>query len=92
MESSKLRIIFVGSLIRTKGVDLLVAAVKQLTAQGYALCLDIYGAGDWTAIRPDVASIRYQGIIPFGKSQQVIAQYDVLVLPSRYDGWGVVVN
>ena len=92
MESSKLRIIFVGSLIRTKGVDLLVAAVKQLTAQGYALCLDIYGPGDWNAIRPDVASIRYQGIIPFGKSQQVIAQYDVLVLPSRYDGWGVVVN
>ena len=38
------------------------------------------------------ASIHYRGKIPFGQAQCVIAQYDLLVLPSHYDGWGVVVN
>ena len=36
--------------------------------------------------------MRYCDSIPFGNSQAVISEYDVLVLPSRYDGWGVVVN
>jgi glycosyltransferase involved in cell wall biosynthesis len=43
-------------------------------------------------ITPNGASIHYRGKIPFGQAQCVIAQYDLLVLPSHYDGWGVVVN
>jgi glycosyltransferase involved in cell wall biosynthesis len=30
--------------------------------------------------------------IAFGQTGSVIADYDLLVLPSYYDGWGVVVN
>ena len=91
-ENSNLRIIFVGSLIRTKGMDLLQEAAQRLHAQGCKITVDIYGPGDVNLITPNGASIHYRGKIPFGQAQCVIAQYDLLVLPSRYDGWGVVVN
>ena len=89
---SELRIIFIGSLIRRKGVDLLQAAVQRLHAQDCKVSVDIYGPGDVSSITPEGASIHYRGKIPFGHAQEVIAPYDLLVLPSRFDGWGVVVN
>lgn len=90
--NTDLRIIFVGSLIRRKGVDLLLEAVQRLHAQDCKVSVDIFGPGDVNSITPKGANIHYRGIIPFGQAQKVIAQYDLLVLPSRYDGWGVVVN
>ncbi|MFM2347075.1 MAG: hypothetical protein RL654_1828 [Pseudomonadota bacterium] len=36
--------------------------------------------------------MRYLGKVPFGKAQDYLGGYDLLVLPSHYDGWGVVVN
>lgn len=87
-----LRIVFVGSLIRRKGVDLLQEAVLHLQEQGYILNVDIYGPGDESTLMRTNPAIRYCGTINFGEAQAVIARYDLLVLPSRYDGWGVVVN
>lgn len=90
--SSDLRIIFVGNLIRRKGVDLLRDAIQSLATKGCNVSADIYGPGDASLIPAAGANIYYQGMIPFGKAQQVVASYDLLVVPSRYDGWGVVVN
>lgn len=84
--------VFIGNLISRKGVHELAAAAKQLRAAGVDLQIDVYGAGDPAPFAFDGVSIRHAGIIPFGESQSVIATYDFLVLPSRYDGWGVVVN
>jgi len=87
-----LKIVFVGTLIATKGLDLLINAVSKLTKNGWSLSLDVYGPGDPGQYSFDHFSVRYCDSIPFGNSQAVISEYDVLVLPSRYDGWGVVVN
>jgi glycosyltransferase involved in cell wall biosynthesis len=84
--------VFVGNLIARKGVHELVAAAKQLHAAGVDLRIDVYGAGDPEPFAFDGVSSRYAGTIPFGEAQSVIAGYDFLVLPSHYDGWGVVVN
>ncbi len=91
-KASNLHIIFVGNLIRRKGVDLLQEAIKLTYYEGYQITLDIYGHGNPSLICLNHKSIRYCGQIPFGKAQSVISQYDLLVLPSRYDGWGVVIN
>ncbi|MDH4393952.1 MAG: glycosyltransferase family 4 protein [Aquabacterium sp.] len=90
--SPTLRVVFVGSLIRRKGVDLLTAAVAQLRREGHAVTLDAYGSGSASGLGFDGAASYHRGSIPFGKAQDIIAGYDVLVLPSHYDGWGVVVN
>ena len=87
-----LRLVFVGALIARKGLDILVSAVRTLHQAGHRVLLDIYGVGDITAFEIDPACMRYGGVIPFGQAQTVMAEYDLLVLPSRYDGWGVVVN
>jgi glycosyltransferase involved in cell wall biosynthesis len=88
----ELRVIFVGALIARKGLDLLIDAVRVLHREGTAIALDVYGPGDTRVYDFDQTVIRYCGSIPFGTAQATIADYDILVLPSRYDGWGVVVN
>jgi glycosyltransferase involved in cell wall biosynthesis len=88
-----LRLIFVGSLLPTKGLDVAIAAMKRCEQGGLEVSLDIYGTGDATKfVKSEMQSVVYRGTIPFGSAQSVIAQYDVLILPSRHDGWGVVVN
>jgi glycosyltransferase involved in cell wall biosynthesis len=84
-----LKIVFVGALIERKGIDLIVDAVAHSTAP---VSLDIYGPGDPAQFAIDNERISLRGTIPFGMTQKVVSSYDVLVLPSRYDGWGVVVN
>lgn len=87
-----LRTIFVGSLIRRKGLDLLQVAARELRERGFVLTVDVYGPGSAHSFVPSCDGMRYCGTIPFGQAQTIISQYDLLVLPSRYDGWGVVVN
>jgi glycosyltransferase involved in cell wall biosynthesis len=90
--SSSCKIVFVGNLITRKGLDLLIDAAKKLYASGGSFHIDVYGHGDPDAFAFDNAYIKYVGKIPFGQAQSIIVKYDLLVLPSRYDGWGVVVN
>jgi glycosyltransferase involved in cell wall biosynthesis len=88
----ELRLIFVGTLIARKGLDVLIQAVDMLNRKGPSIQLDVYGPGDTSKFDFNNTTVRYRGLIPFGKAQPVIAGYDLLVLPSLYDGWGVVVN
>lgn len=91
-QESALSIVFVGSLITRKGLDILIEAVRSAHTLGHDISLDVFGPGDPKAFSFDGQRVRYCGRIPFGKTQEVVASYDLLVLPSRYDGWGVVVN
>ncbi|TKD51884.1 glycosyltransferase family 4 protein [Sphingomonas baiyangensis] len=86
-----LRAIFVGSLIARKGIDTAVAAVRRLRAQGSDVTLDLYGPGDAAPWLGD-AGVTYRGTIPFGDVAATIGGYDALILPSRFDGWGVIGN
>lgn len=87
--SPVLRVAFVGALIARKGIAELAAAATMLAADRAALKIDVFGPGEL----PDgSAALRHCGQIPFGEAGQVMAGYDLLVVPSRHDGWGVVVN
>jgi glycosyltransferase involved in cell wall biosynthesis len=94
-ELQSIRIIFVGSFIKRKGIGVLLeawAVAQRVSADTKStLKLDIYGTGllDEFDFPPNVL---LHGPIPFGESQSVIARYDALILPSLHDGWGVVVN
>jgi len=94
-ESKTQRLIFIGNLQHRKGLDLAIKAIETINNDNAdpKFFLDIYGPGDprhW--IQSEAPEIVYKGLIPFGHSQEVLANYDYLILPSRFDGWGVVVN
>lgn len=90
--------LFCGQMIARKGVDLLLAAFGRVAAQNRNAKLLLVGreaelpqllAPLDPAIR---AQISYAGFRPPEELPRFFAQADVFVLPSRYDGWGVVVN
>ena len=87
-----LRLVFVGSLIAIKGLSILIESVQLANTRGINVQLDVYGPGDPNAFGFDGKLIRYLGVIPFGNTQRYLVNYDALVVPSIYDGWGVVVN
>lgn len=91
--SDYIRLIFVGALRKIKGLDIAIDALKKLNQNGLRASLDIYGSGDPARFIPtDCAAVTYKGMIPIEEAQAVITQYDALILPSRHDGWGAVVN
>jgi glycosyltransferase involved in cell wall biosynthesis len=92
--SDHIRLVFVGALRSIKGLDIAINALKKLNQNGLKVSLEVYGSGDPARFIPtdDCTAVTYKGMIPIEKAQAVIAQYDALVLPSRHDGWGAVVN
>ena len=90
------RILFVGRLIRLKRVDLLIEALRRLPQRDVELA--VVGAGPLEeGLRRQARAalggrVIWLGTISMGLVQREMAQADCLVLPSSYDGWGVVVS
>jgi glycosyltransferase involved in cell wall biosynthesis len=91
-QQCSLRVVFLGSLIKIKDIPTLLAGVWRAAESGASVNLDVYGPGDAAQFDFGSNHVRYMGKIPFGKAQNYLSAYDLLVLPSHYDGWGVVVN
>jgi glycosyltransferase involved in cell wall biosynthesis len=97
-QNTGVRLVFVGTLWEAKGIDLLLDALAPLWGEFPALSLDLIGDGpslpeinQYMQDHPE-ARIRTRGVIPSDQVSQELAAYDLLVLPSRGDGWGMVVN
>ena len=94
---SVVRFVSVGQLIHRKGIDLLVKACSALPAPGWRL--DIYGDGPERQALEQVARelnlrerIVFHGVIPSEQVRHALAAADCALLPSRFDGWGMLVN
>ena len=90
--------LFCGQMIARKGVDLLLTAFNKLITEGVNARLLLVGREAelprlMALLGPEAKSrIRYEGFQPPEKLSEYFGQADVFVLPSRHDGWGVVVN
>ncbi|NNL82368.1 MAG: glycosyltransferase family 4 protein, partial [Winogradskyella sp.] len=91
-----LNLIFVGSLIKLKGLKRLFMELNKLETK---IRLDIFGDGEELNALEKLNSnllqhhtVNFLGVKPNNKIREIIEQYDCLVLPSIYDGWGAVVN
>ncbi len=91
------RLIFVGQLIGRKGFDLLLEALARCSAQGWQL--DVVGEGPERSKYEKMAKtlgieskISWLGSLPNPDVRKKMSNSDCLILPSRYDGWGAVVN
>lgn len=95
---ASLTFLFCGQMIRRKGVDLLLAAFDRLMAKGLDVDLRLVGrearlAQFLAGVSPQArARIRYEGFQPPERLPEYFSTSDIFVLPSRHDGWGVVVN
>lgn len=90
--TNTIRLVFIGSLIERKGLSVLLDAMEVLAQKAPAVSLDVYGPGNTNAWNFNQEGVSYRGVIPFGDTQKIVAKYDLLILPSLHDGWGVVVN
>jgi glycosyltransferase involved in cell wall biosynthesis len=90
-------ILYVGQLIPRKRVDLLLQAFSCLAVPTARLRILGQGAEEQAlrqlAARLGIAErVRFSPGLPNAETVQAMAAADVLVLPSRFDGWGAVVN
>jgi glycosyltransferase involved in cell wall biosynthesis len=97
------RFLFVGRLVDVKGVDLLLKAYASVTREFPESTLRICGDGPLRRNLERLAddldlTVDFLGWLAPGGVESVLANCDVLVLPSRvtsageYEGWGLVVE
>ncbi|MBL9133138.1 MAG: glycosyltransferase family 4 protein, partial [Verrucomicrobiaceae bacterium] len=86
------RFLFVGGLTMRKGADLLLQAFTAIQPDT-AHTLTVTGNGPLRQRLHDAApgACRFTGFADWSALPAAYADHDCLVVPSRYDGWGMVV-
>ena len=88
--------LFSGSLIARKGIDLVARAFVQLASEFNDVRLRIAGDGELRQalaqlLQPVSDRVEFTGFKNWDELPELYASVDVLCVPSRYDGWGLVV-
>ena len=93
-----MKIVYVGRLVHLKGVDLLIKAIGGMQDKD-KIRLDIIADAKNGDEYKNLAQsnnvshlINWRGLLSENIVLDELCKYDVLILPSRYDGWGCVVN
>jgi glycosyltransferase involved in cell wall biosynthesis len=99
VQPGETRFLFLGQLCERKGIDFLLPAMATVLAAHPGARLELAGADrsagayEQDARRLGIShAVRFTGVIRADEIGPVLARSDVLVLPSRHDGWGVVLN
>jgi glycosyltransferase involved in cell wall biosynthesis len=96
--TDEVRLLYCGQLIERKGVDLLVRAFVELLDVGLKASLKLVGEGSLKRELQNLIPERHRQRILFTGFCQPkdlpghFGEADLFVLPSRHDGWGVVVT
>jgi glycosyltransferase involved in cell wall biosynthesis len=91
-------VLFSGQLIDRKGVDVLIRAFTKIAFQVPELHLQLLGSGPALGALTNLVPLDLRSRVQFLGFRQpsslpkIFAEADIFVLPSRHDGWGVVVN
>ena len=93
-----LRIAFIGRIVhRQKGVFYLPGILGKLSARNIPVRMDIIGSGsDLESLRERVAAadinaqVRFHGALPHEDAMRLLQDADVLIMPSHYEGQGIV--
>lgn len=88
----QVRFVFVGLVDARKGIPVLLEAWKKIGLVGATLTL-IGPVSEHTAmlIKKEVPDITIKGRIPYNTMPAMLAQYDVLVFPSYFEGFALVI-
>jgi len=91
------RFVFIGQLIDRKGLDILLIALNKLKNSNWTL--DIFGKGEKEEDLEKQSKelniddkVFFNGVLKNQDLQEKLGNYHTLILPSRFDGWGAVIN
>lgn len=91
--------LFAGQLIPRKGLDIVLHAFARLTGQSPASWLVVAGDGPDSGSLRELARtlgvsnrVRFRGFVPVSELPAYAAACDALLVPSRREGWGLVVS
>jgi glycosyltransferase involved in cell wall biosynthesis len=92
----RLKLLYSGKLVHRKGLDLLLMALQQVSQCRTDFHLSVLGAGpDERLVAERTEDLRSRiELLGFREVREIPAVYatnDVLVFPTRYDGWGLAV-
>ena len=95
--SAKKRILFVGNLVPKKGIPILLEAIGEIAAARNDFLLHIIGDGPYRNEYEEICrklglwdSVRFHGFMVKTDVAQFMRECDFLVMPSYYEGFGVV--
>ena len=90
------RVLYSGSLIHRKGIDVLAKAWRRVSPRFPSATLHFVGAGAMSQqlakiLAPVDRTISLLGPVDWDDVPEIYRTADVLCAPSRYDGWGLIV-
>ena len=86
----KLKVLYVGGLSQRKGLSYLLEAVDSLNHQ---LELSVIGNGNALELIQDkLPGVNYLGTMPHAQVLEQMRKHDVLVFPSLFEGFGMVIT
>lgn len=86
--------IFAGTLSSRKSIDLILDAFARLNAEGHCADLTLVGGSEepqWLTLARQVPHVRCLAGVPQKELYALFADADCLLLPSRFDAFGMVV-
>jgi glycosyltransferase involved in cell wall biosynthesis len=88
--------LFSGVLSHRKGVDVLASAFARLVSDFPRVRLRVMGSGNMESLMRErlqgcIDRVEFIGFCEWNKLHLEYAQADILCVPSRHDGWGLVV-
>lgn len=92
-----LELAYIGSFCERKGIDLLFKALPTLPQKAWRLHMvgNDLSDGEYKKLAQELKiddKIVWHGVMPNSEISLFLQKVDLLVLPSRFDGWGAVVN
>jgi starch synthase len=85
------RFVFIGAITARKGVPLLLEAWRELEPRDAELWLIGAVSRKVQSLLPDLRGLRHIGRIPHSEIPGLLQQSDVLVFPSYFEGFGLVI-
>lgn len=93
----EVRLAYVGQFNHRKGTDILFDALLRIERTDWVL--DLYGDGPererlqrLLAASRHAGRVCFKGTVPSFRLMSELGQNDLLLVPSRFDGWGMAVN